>query len=105
MQNRRIVDKAFAAVNTHPTPRLETNSIMNLLSSVKSMGLSSIMPEYFIGVLGALEGVRAVPLVNPKSSIQSASLPRPRASVAIDQGTIRGGVSPMRQLIATEHHR
>ena len=66
MQNRRIVDKAFAGVNAHPTPRLETNSIMNLLSSVKSMGLSSIMPEYFIATLGGFEGVKAVPLVNPK---------------------------------------
>jgi DNA-binding transcriptional LysR family regulator len=65
MQNRRIVDKAFLSANTHPAPRLETNSIMNLLSSVRSMGLSSIMPEYFIDVLGTLEGVKAVPLVNP----------------------------------------
>lgn len=66
MQNRRIVDKAFASANAHPTPRLETNSIMNLLSSVRSMGLSSIMPEYFVGILGNFEGVKAVPLVNPK---------------------------------------
>jgi DNA-binding transcriptional LysR family regulator len=66
MQNRRIVDSTFAAANAHPTPRLETNSIMNLLSSVKSMGLSSIMPEYFISALGALDGVKAVPLINPK---------------------------------------
>jgi DNA-binding transcriptional LysR family regulator len=66
MQNRRIVDKAFAAANALPTPRLETNSITNLLSSVKSMRLSSIMPEYFIGSPGTLEGVKAVPLVNPK---------------------------------------
>lgn len=65
MQNRRIVDKAFVSVNTQPAPRLETNSIMNLLSSVRSMGLSSIMPEYFIDVLGTLDGVRAVPLINP----------------------------------------
>lgn len=65
MQNRRIVDKAFVSVNTQPAPRLETNSIMNLLSSVRSMGLSSIMPEYFINVLGTLDGVRAVPLINP----------------------------------------
>lgn len=66
MQNRRIIDRAFMAANAHPSPRLETNSIMNLLSSVKSMGLASIMPEYFIDVLGNLEGVRAVPLANPK---------------------------------------
>jgi DNA-binding transcriptional LysR family regulator len=66
MQNRRIIDRAFAVANVHPSPRLETNSIMNLLASVKSMGLSSIMPDYFIHVLGKLEGVRAIPLVNPK---------------------------------------
>jgi DNA-binding transcriptional LysR family regulator len=66
MQNRRIIDRAFMAANAHPSPRLETNSIMNLLSSVRSMGLASIMPEYFIDVLGKLEGVRAVPLANPK---------------------------------------
>ena len=64
MQNRRIIDRALA-VNAHPSPRLETNSIMNLLSSVRSMGLASIMPEYFIHVLGRLEGVRAVPLAEP----------------------------------------
>jgi len=66
MQNRRIVDRAFAAANVHPSPRLETNSIMNLLASVRSMGLSSIMPEYFINVLGRLEGMKAVPLEQPR---------------------------------------
>ena len=65
MQNRRIIDKAFAAAQAHPIPRLETNSIMNLLSSVRSMGLCSIMPDYFRTAIGALEGVVAVPLVEP----------------------------------------
>jgi DNA-binding transcriptional LysR family regulator len=65
MQNRRIIDRAFAAAKAHPTPRLETNSIMNLLSSVRSMGLCSIMPDYFKNAIGALEGVVAVPLVEP----------------------------------------
>lgn len=66
MQNRRIVDRAFLAANVHPSPRLETNSIINLLSSVRSMGLASIMPEYFIDALGKLDGLRAVPLTDPK---------------------------------------
>jgi DNA-binding transcriptional LysR family regulator len=66
MQNRRIIDRAFTAANVHPAPRLETNSIMNLLSSVRSSGLASIMPEYFIDALGKLEAVRAIPLSNPK---------------------------------------
>lgn len=66
MQNRRIIDRAFLAANAHPSPRLETNSIMNLFASVRSMGLASIMPEYFMNVLGPMQGVRAVPLAEPK---------------------------------------
>ncbi len=65
MQNRRIIDRAFAAAKVHPTARLETNSIMNLISSVRSMNLCSIMPEYFRNALGALEGVVAIPLCEP----------------------------------------
>ena len=65
MQNRRIIDRAFASARARPNPRLETNSIMNLLSSVRSMGLCSIMPDYFKNAVGALEGVVAVPLVEP----------------------------------------
>jgi DNA-binding transcriptional LysR family regulator len=49
----------------HPSPRLETNSIMNLISSIRSMNLCSIMPDYFKNALGSLEGVVAVPLAEP----------------------------------------
>ena len=66
MQNRRIIDRAFLAANAHPSPRLETNSIMNLMASVRAMGLASIMPEYFINILGPMEGIRAVPLSEPR---------------------------------------
>jgi hypothetical protein len=38
---------------------------MNLFSSVRDMGLASIMPEYFQNALGPMEGVKAVPLVEP----------------------------------------
>src|SRR5262245_58300333 len=65
MQNRRIIDRAFRAVNAKPTPRLETNSVINLYSNVHLMGLSSIVPEYFLDVLGPMSDIRAVPLVNP----------------------------------------
>ena len=66
MQNRRIIDRAFLSANASPSPRLETNSILNLFASVRSMGLASIMPDYFINVLGHLEGITAVPLEDPK---------------------------------------
>jgi DNA-binding transcriptional LysR family regulator len=68
MQNRRIIDRAFAAAKVRPTPRLETNSIMNVISSVRSMDLCSILPDYFKNALGALEGVVAVPLSEPTVS-------------------------------------
>jgi DNA-binding transcriptional LysR family regulator len=68
MQNRRIIDRAFAQAKVHPTARLETNSIMNLISSVRSMNLCSIMPDYFQNALGALEGIVAVPLAEPTVS-------------------------------------
>ncbi len=68
MQNRRIIDRAFAAAKVQPSPRLETNSIMNLISSVRSMNLCSILPDYFRNAMGALEGVVAIPLSEPTVS-------------------------------------
>jgi DNA-binding transcriptional LysR family regulator len=65
MQNRRIIDRAFRAANAKPTPRLETNSVINLWSNVHLMGLASIVPEYFLEVLGPMSDVRAVPLTSP----------------------------------------
>ncbi len=65
MQNRRIVDRAFRAANSAPIPRLETNSVINLCANVRLMGLTSIIPEYFLEVLGPISDVRAVPLTDP----------------------------------------
>jgi DNA-binding transcriptional LysR family regulator len=65
MQNRRIVDRAFRAANSAPIPRLETNSVINLCANVRLMGLVSIIPEYFLEVLGPIADVRAVPLIEP----------------------------------------
>ena len=66
MQNRRIIDRAFETANCHPTPRLETNSVINLCSNVRLMGLASIMPQYILEVLGNVSGIRAIPLAEPK---------------------------------------
>ncbi len=65
MQNRRIIDRAFAAAKVHPSPRLETDSIMNLMASVYGMGLCAILPSYFQNVLGPIDGIAAVPLTEP----------------------------------------
>jgi DNA-binding transcriptional LysR family regulator len=68
MQNRRIIDRAFAQAKVAPTARLETNSIMNLISSVRAMGLCAIMPDYFKNALGSLDDITAVPLSEPTVS-------------------------------------
>jgi DNA-binding transcriptional LysR family regulator len=65
MQNRRIIDRAFRAANSAPIPRLETNSVINLCANVRLMGLASIIPEYFLDVIGPIADVRALPLVDP----------------------------------------
>jgi len=65
MQNRRIIDRAFRAANSAPVPRLETNSVINLCANVHLMGLASIIPEYFLEVMGPISDVRAVPLTDP----------------------------------------
>jgi DNA-binding transcriptional LysR family regulator len=65
MQNRRIIDRAFRAVNCAPAPRLETNSVINLCANVHLMGLATIIPEYFLEVMGPISDVRAVPLTEP----------------------------------------
>jgi DNA-binding transcriptional LysR family regulator len=65
MQNRRIIDRAFRAANSAPIPRLETNSVINLCANVRLMGLASIIPEYFLDVLGPIPEISAIPLTEP----------------------------------------
>ena len=64
-QNRRIIDRAFRAAGAAPVPKLETNSVINLCANVRLTGLASVIPEYFLEVLGPISDVRQVPLVSP----------------------------------------
>jgi DNA-binding transcriptional LysR family regulator len=66
MQNRRIIDRAFRSADCRPEPALETNSVINLFSNVKLMGLASIMPQYILNIFGREPGMRAIPLVDPE---------------------------------------
>ena len=66
MQNRRIIDRAFRNAQSRPEPALETNSVINLYSNVRLMGLASVMPDYIIGMFGRDPGLKAIPLQEPK---------------------------------------
>ena len=65
MQNRRIIDRAFRAANSAPIPKIETNSVVNLCSSVHLMGLATVIPEHFLTVLGPMSDILTVPLTDP----------------------------------------
>ena len=82
MQNRRIIDRAFRAADSAPIPRLETNSVINLCANVRLMGLTSIIPEYFLDVIGPISDVRAVHLCEPvvEHSVGLIALDRDPAS-------------------------
>lgn len=66
MQNRRFIDQSFARAGVAPAPRLESDSIVNLYANVRLNGLTSIVPRNFLDVLGAMPGLRLVPLVAPE---------------------------------------
>lgn len=68
MQNRRIIDRAFRSANCRPEPALETNSVINLWSNVRLMGLASIMPQYIFDILGKEPGITAIALSEPEVS-------------------------------------
>jgi DNA-binding transcriptional LysR family regulator len=78
MQNRRIVDALFAESGAgEPEVAVETDSVLALIAHVGSGAWSSVIPHTFLNLLGqtddALNGVRAIPLVEPDAA-QSVGL-------------------------------
>jgi len=66
MQNRRIVNAAFAVAGATPTPVLETDSIAAMVSHVREAGLVAVAPEPLADRLGAAAGLIRVPLTAPE---------------------------------------
>ncbi len=65
MQNRRIVDAAFAAAGASPTPVVETDSIAALISQVREGKLAAIAPDQLLERLGIGQDLRRVRLEAP----------------------------------------
>ncbi|MFT3730103.1 MAG: LysR family transcriptional regulator [Hyphomicrobium sp.] len=82
MQNRRIIDRAFEVAGSHPEPALETNSVINLYSNVRLMGLASVMPHYLLNLLGDDPEIRAIPLVEPEVAHSVGMVTQDRDPVA-----------------------
>jgi len=65
MQNRRIVDRTFAAAGAHPRPVLETNSISTLYAHIRGGALGAVMSHTWLHLFPVPEQMRAIPLVEP----------------------------------------
>jgi DNA-binding transcriptional LysR family regulator len=72
MHNRTIVDRAFVAAGSLPTPAIETNSILTLAFSVRVGRVCSIMPGALVGVVQSFGDLEALPLVDPKIEVPIA---------------------------------
>jgi DNA-binding transcriptional LysR family regulator len=68
MQNRRILNELFRQVAAQPRSVIETNSVATLWAHLRQGRWSSVMPQTFLALFGAFEGLRAIPLVDPEAS-------------------------------------
>jgi DNA-binding transcriptional LysR family regulator len=65
MQNRRIVNAHFARAGVSVHPVIETNSVLTLWSHLASGACSTVLPQTFLHLLGQVDGLAAVPIVEP----------------------------------------
>jgi len=65
MQNRRIIDGYFRDAGVHPDATVETNSTITLYSHLRSGEWSTILPQTIFHLIGEMDEVRAIPLVEP----------------------------------------
>jgi DNA-binding transcriptional LysR family regulator len=95
MQNRRIIDRLFVDAGADaPKVAVETNSVLSLVAHVRSGEWSSVLPHTFLKVLGphgaALDGLKAIPLVDPEAEqtiglvIAEREPPAPLARALLD---------------------
>jgi DNA-binding transcriptional LysR family regulator len=68
MQNRRIMDMHFQQAGAKVQAVLETNSLITLWSHIRFGGYSSIVPHTFLLLLGEIEGLLCIPLVEPEAT-------------------------------------
>lgn len=65
MQNRRILNSAFAAAGVPVRAAVESNSVLAITAHVWSGAWCTVIPQAFLPLFHADDGVRAIPLVEP----------------------------------------
>ncbi len=73
MQNRRIIDSAFATAGVAPKPQIETNDLTDIGLHVKTRKWASIVPQQAMGMLS----------LPPETSILSLNVPTISHSIGV----------------------
>jgi DNA-binding transcriptional LysR family regulator len=68
MQNRRILDMHFHEAGAEVHASIETNSLVTLWSHVRFGHWSTVVPQTFLLLLGAMDGLVGIPLIEPSAS-------------------------------------
>ncbi len=68
MQNRRIIDTHFREAGAEVHAAIETNSLITLWSHLKFGQWSTVVPNSFLSLIGDVEGLISLPLVEPDAS-------------------------------------
>lgn len=68
MQNRRILDMHFREAGAEVHAMIESNSLITLWSHLHFGHWSTIVPHSFLPLVGAMEGVRTLALVEPDAT-------------------------------------
>ncbi|GAB4265620.1 MAG: LysR family transcriptional regulator [Pararhodobacter sp.] len=67
MQNRRIIDRHLARAGVRVTPRVESNSIITLVSHVDAPGSATILPRHAATFFAERTGLACIPLTQIES--------------------------------------
>lgn len=65
MHHRQRVDAAFATAGRHPTPAIETDSVLALLVALQRPGLAAVLPGALVDCALHTPGLLARPLCSP----------------------------------------
>ena len=66
MQNRRILDRHFAAAGVEITPRVETDTVSVLYAHVASRQWSTVISHAWLHLFGVPDGMHVVPMEPPE---------------------------------------
>jgi len=93
MHNRSIVEDAMRSAGAQPTPALETNSVLALVTALADGTLAAVLPGALLDVAQGLAPLRVHPLVEPTvrtpigfmTAASAGATPALRAAIALAQ--------------------